>query len=76
MVMPQYIISHVMLEEHRRNVERLSPNPDLPEPIPARDLAFLARVRQQSSGVLRTIADRLEPAAAGLQAPQRAASAD
>lgn len=60
---PQYIISHLMLEEHRHNVERSMPNPDWPTAVPARRTARFAGTRQRVSGMLFALADRLEPAA-------------
>lgn len=58
----QYIISHVMLEEHRHNVERRMPNPDWPEAVPARRTARFTWLRQRASDMLLALADRLEPA--------------
>jgi hypothetical protein len=62
MTTPQYMISHVMLEEHRHNVERSMPNPDWPEPVPSRRPARFAGPRQRISEMLFALADRLEPA--------------
>lgn len=62
MSIPQYMISSVMLEEHRHNVERRSPNPDWPDPVPARHARRFAGPRQRISEMLFALADRLEPA--------------
>lgn len=59
---PQYIVSHLMLEEHRHNVERRMPNPDWPDAVPARRTARFAGPRQRISEALFALADRLEPA--------------
>lgn len=59
---PQYIISSVVLEEHRHNVEHHSPNPDWPEPVSAHRTALFAGARQTISDVLFALAERLEPA--------------
>ena len=58
----QYISSHLMLEEHRHNVERAMSNPDWPDAVPARRTARFAGLRQRTSDMLLTLADRLEPA--------------
>jgi hypothetical protein len=76
MTMPEYMVSHLMLEELQHRAQRLSPNPDWPEPIPARPAPSLAGVRQRVSVVLRSIADRLEPTEVNMSAPQHAASAE
>lgn len=55
-----YMISQLMLEEHRQNVERASPNPDWPDPVPKRPTPTLAPLRQRVSTMLRSVADRLE----------------
>lgn len=59
---PQYILSHLMLEEHRHNVERNMPNPDWPDPVLSMAAGPFAGLRQRISDVLRVLADRLEPA--------------
>lgn len=61
-MVPQYMISHVMLEEHRHNVEREMPNPDWPEPVFARRTVRFAGLRKRASEGLFALADRLEPA--------------
>ena len=58
----QYIISHVMLEEHRHNVDRATPNPDWPDAVPSRRPSRMTLLRQRASTMLLTLADRLEPA--------------
>lgn len=55
-----YIISQLMLEEHRQNVERASPNPDSPGAEPVRRSAAFAPFRQRASIILRSLADRLD----------------
>jgi hypothetical protein len=62
MTTPQYMITNVMLEEHRHNIERSLPNPDWPDPVPARRTARFAGPRQRISEALLAMADRLEPA--------------
>jgi hypothetical protein len=62
MTTPQYMISSVMLDEHRHNIERSMPNPDWPEPVPSRRPARFAGARQRISDGLLALADRLEPA--------------
>lgn len=57
-----YIISHVVLEEHRHNVERGMPNPDWPDAVPARRLARFAGLRQCASDMLLALARRIAPA--------------
>ena len=59
---PQYIISHLMLEEHRHNVERSMPDPDWSGAVPARRTARFAGTRQRLSEWLLALADRLQPA--------------
>lgn len=63
MTTPQYIISHVMLEEHRHNVERSMPNPDWPDPVPATRGPRFAGLRRRASKLLFALADRIQPAA-------------
>ena len=58
----QYMISSLMLEEHRHNVERRSPNPDWPDAVPATRPARFMGLRQRASELLFALADRLEPA--------------
>ncbi len=65
MTVPQYMISSVMLEEHRQNVERAMPNPDWPAPAPARRAARFAGPRQRISEILVGLADWLAPASDG-----------
>ncbi len=60
---PQYIISHVMLEEHRHNVERSISNPDWPDAVPVAPRVPFAGLRQRASEMLLALAERLEPAA-------------
>ena len=72
MGVPPYVLSQVMLEEHRHIVTRNLPDPDWP---PARRLETpprLATVRRRLGHALRGIADRLDPAAARPYAVQLA----
>ncbi len=61
MGMPQYMISSVMLEEHRFNVERAMPNPDWPAAVPVRRTVRFAGLRQRASEMLVVLADRVHP---------------
>lgn len=59
---PQYIISQLMLDEHRHNIERSMSNLDWPEPVPARRAARFAGTRQRIAAMLFALADWLQPA--------------
>lgn len=55
-MVPQYILSSVMLEEHRQNVERFTPGPAVP--------GARTPVRLRLGQMLRAVADRLDPTGA------------
>jgi hypothetical protein len=61
MGVPPYILSQVMLEEHRHNTTRNMPDLDWPPAQPVERKPRLVTVRQRLSEVLRFLADRLDP---------------
>lgn len=61
---PPYIMSHLMLEEHRHNVERAILISDWPDPVPVTRPPRLLTIRQHGSSLLRALADRLDQAGA------------
>ena len=72
MGVPPYVLSQVVLEEHRHIVTRNMPDPDWPPARRVETPPRLAAVRRRLVHALRGIADWLDPAEAGPYAVQLA----
>ncbi|HLU34487.1 MAG TPA: hypothetical protein VKZ61_01865 [Thermomicrobiales bacterium] len=59
----QYMISSVVLEEHRQKVERFAPDPDWPPAVAVERTLLRLRLGR----ALRAVADRLDPTGARVE---------
>jgi hypothetical protein len=74
-----YILSHLMLEEHRHNVERDMPNPDWPAPVPAARSSMMTGVQRRLGPILRDFVAWLTsaaPASSSVRVTQARSSAE
>ena len=65
-----YIISRTLLEEHRHNIARDMPDSDWPPSGCAETAPAMTAIRRWLGGMLRAVADRLDPSVARAQAVQ------